>query len=211
MILLSLLAVLFLAGFLAFWRWQVPGNPLSAAETARYAEAVGRNLRIPADERQGFVEAVQRFAAADDGRPVHMLNLMRYNAAIRRVHDLTPFPGTPAESNAHYEKLATAMALRSGAYPLYAGNVGDANVVAGDPALDHWSRVLVMRYPCRRAFLDLVSDPAYGEIAHYKLLALQLVLTPMKGEMVIPDLRLALGALLLGLFLAAGWLQAVMP
>jgi len=43
-------------------------------------------------------------------------------------------------------------------------------------------RLLVLRYPSRRAFLDLLSDPRYRKIEPYELMALAVVLTPTTGE-----------------------------
>jgi hypothetical protein len=68
--------------------------------------------------------------------------------------------------------------------------------------------VIVMRYPSRRAVLELFADPAYAPFEPYKLMALQVVLTPMQGEMVVPELRWLVGGALLLLFMAIGWLRA---
>ena len=69
--------------------------------------------------------------------------------------------------------------------------------------------MLLVRYPNRRAFMDLLTDPAYAPLAPYKLQALQLVLTPTTAEIVIPPLPLIVAVLSLILFLAAGWRQAL--
>ena len=42
----------------------------------------------------------------------------------------------------------------------------------------------------------------------YKLMALQIYLTPMTGEVAVPDLTWATAALALIIFLAAGWWRA---
>lgn len=89
-----------------------------------------------------------------------------------------------------------------------AGAGAQAHVIGFAPPVDHWGRVLVMRYPSRRAFLDLVTDPNYAPIAHYKLAAVDLDLVPMSAELTIPDLRMVAAALALAVFLAAGWWRA---
>jgi hypothetical protein len=67
---------------------------------------------------------------------------------------------------------------------------------------------LLVRYPSRRAFLSLVADPAYGPIEPYKTMALKVVLTPVSGNRVTPDMRAVVGGALLCLFLAVGWIRA---
>ena len=42
------------------------------------------------------------------------------------------------------------------------------------------------RFPSRRAFLSLLADPAYGPVEPYKKMALELVLVPVSGEVVLP-------------------------
>jgi len=42
----------------------------------------------------------------------------------------------------------------------------------------------------------------------YKFIALEIDLVPVSGEMVIPDLRVIVGASLLALFLAVNWFRA---
>ena len=74
--------------------------------------------------------------------------------------------------------------------------------------VDRADRVLLVRYPSRRAFLSLVCDPAYLQIAPYKFAALKLDLLPLEPETVIPDPRwLAAGGSLI-VFLAVGWFRA---
>lgn len=98
--------------------------------------------------------------------------------------------------------------VKVGGYALYAGEVQGSNLLGFAPGLDQWGRVPLVRYPSRRAFLDLVTDPAYAPIAPYKFMALDIVLTPTSSELVLPNLWVAAGALLLIVFLATGWFRA---
>ena len=67
----------------------------------------------------------------------------------------------------------------------------------------------MVRYPDRRAFLSLLADPAYGPLVPYKMMAVELVLVPVAGDVVIPDLRVAFGGLLLITFLTIAWFRAI--
>ena len=87
--------------------------------------------------------------------PVYMLNLLE-------------FAGD--EGAKRYAAYGQAVA------PLLAG-VGGRPVFAGAPAEDligegHWDLMVVVEYPTRQAFLDMVSSPEYQEIAHLRTDAL---------------------------------------
>jgi hypothetical protein len=177
---LTVLAGVLLAVFVAVWLWQNPGlvrGRLRAQEVAQFMAQVER-LPFRADERPEAHRRLRAWMEDDDGRPFYMLNLMRYYPELRRFPDAPAFDGTPRESNARYEAAARPMLLRVGGYPLYAGTPQGKNLVEHDPALDGWSRVLLVRYPSRRAFMRLLTHPAFREIEPYKLMALQLILTP---------------------------------
>lgn len=204
---MALLALVLLALVAAVWRWQAPGHKLTGAEIDRYMALVAK-VPFPPSEQAQLLQRLRKWAEADDGEPVHMLNLMRYFPAVRALPGTPAFAGTPEESNRIYEDRATPLALKAGAIPLFAGSVHGENVIGFTPAVDHWGRVLVVRYPSRRAFLDLVTDPNYAPIAHYKLAALDLDLVPMSAELTIPDLRMVAAALALTVFLAFGWWRA---
>lgn len=66
----------------------------------------------------------------------------------------------------------------------------------------------VARYPNRRTFLKLLSDPAYAPMEPYKFIALEMDLVPVSGDKVIPDLRWLVGGGLVFIFLVVGWIRA---
>ena len=83
-----------------------------------------------------------------------------------------------------------------------------SNLLGYERSVDDWSQVLVVRYPSRRAFLALLSNPAYLDVMPYKLASLNVALVPVRAELVIPDLRWIVGLVLLAVFLGVGWLRA---
>ena len=83
-----------------------------------------------------------------------------------------------------------------------------SNLDGFDPAIDDWSRILVVRYPSRRAFFELSTDPQWLKFAPYKIAALEIALVPASGQVVIPDLRCVVAGACLIVFLGAGWLRA---
>jgi hypothetical protein len=205
-----LLVLVALAFVTAAWLWEsqaLGGGRLTAADVEQYIAAIEANLDAPEDQKRALLANVRAWASEDDGRPVYMLNLMRYNERVLPYARIDPaHAATPEASNRYYEQQVTPIALGGGAYPIFAGNVSGDNLAAAQASV-RWSRVLVMRYPNRRAFLEFVSDPAYGRVAAYKLMALELVLVPTAAEIAPPSAALIAASLALMALLAFAWLR----
>jgi hypothetical protein len=205
-----ILAGIMIALFAAVWFWQNPGmirGRLQAREIEQFMTQIEK-LPFSEDERPEVLRRLRAWLESDDGKPFYMFNLMRYYPELRRFPNGPDFKGTPQESNARYEVAAKSMLLKLGGYPLYAGTPQSKNIIEHDPTLDNWSRLLVVRYPSRRAFMKLLTHPAYHEIEPYKIMAVQLVLTPTTAERVMPNVSLLVGGVLLVVFLAIGWARA---
>lgn len=170
----AVLAVL----FVAFWIWQAPGNlqKLSSGEVDAYLHRLEGKLPGDPAEQAVFLARMRAFGLADDGRPVYMLNAMRYYPELKRGPGMEGVRGTPAEANAIYEKAVMPILFRLGAYPLFGGQTMEirtdgkahSNLDGFDPAIDDWSRILVVRYPSRRAFFELLSDPQWLKFVENK-------------------------------------------
>jgi uncharacterized protein (DUF1330 family) len=202
------LGAIFLGIFLRVWYWFTPGKKLTPEEIDRNLKAVERQVPLPEGEMPEFLARLRTWAEADDGKPFYMLNLMRYYDELRRFPGAPDFQGSPQESTARYTKHASQMVKKIGGYAMVAGPTQSKNLMAYESDLDNWSQVLLVRYPSRRAFLSLVADPAYGPIEPYKTMALKVILTPVSGNRVTPDMRAVVGGALLSLFLAVGWIRA---
>lgn len=100
---------------------------------------------------------LKRFLAEDPGGPVVMLNLLRF----------TPDGGR--ERYREYVEHFRATAEPFGAEVLYAGDGSTALVAEEGQA---WDAVLLVRYPSRQAFSDMVRDPEYGAGTHLRTEAL---------------------------------------
>lgn len=207
------LGVVFLAVFLAFLLWQTPSlwsSPLSPADIDHYTAELEKHTVLPPDEKAAFISRVREWAAGDDGRPVLLVNLMRYRDALGELPPGMVFRGTPTEANDHYENLVTPLALKRGEYPLVGGAAQARSLTASDfEDTNRWERVVVMRAPSRRAFIEFMADPAYGPTIPYKMAAADVVLIPVDAQIVVPDLRWLVGGLLLTLYLLICWRRAV--
>lgn len=100
---------------------------------------------------------LKRFLAEDPGGPVVMLNLLRF------------LPDGGRESYREYARRFSQESERFGAEVLYVGD-GSTPLVAEDG--QSWDAVLIVRYPSRQAFSDMVRDPAYSAITHLRTEAL---------------------------------------
>ena len=137
-----------------------------------------------------------------------MLNLIRYFPELHRFPGAPEFDGTPEEANAYYEKSITPLWLKNASYPMVGGSAQGENLIKTQPEQEPWSTAQMVRYPSRRTFLKLLSNPSYGPFEPYKFMALEIDLIPVSGEKVIPDARWIVGGGALALFLAVGWARA---
>ncbi|WNG25453.1 DUF1330 domain-containing protein [Cystobacter fuscus] len=109
----------------------------------------------------------ERFLREDDGTPVVMLNLLRFR------------PDGGRERYLEYLRMAGPLVARYGAEILYAGD-GMTPLAAEEGQA--WDTVALVRYPSRRAFADMLADPAYAVADPVRLSALsEAVLQPTRG------------------------------
>jgi uncharacterized protein (DUF1330 family) len=100
---------------------------------------------------------LKRFLAEDPGGPVVMLNLLRFR------------PDGGRDRYREYVDAFSGHSARFGARALY---VGDCDTVLVAPEGHRWDAVLVVEYPSRQAFSDMVADPDYQSITHLRTEAL---------------------------------------
>jgi uncharacterized protein (DUF1330 family) len=99
---------------------------------------------------------LKRLLAEDDGQPIVMLNLLKFTQ----------------DGRASYEKYAGDIMPfldRVSATVVY---LGDASTSLVAPDTFDFDAVLLVRYPSRRAFCDMVADPEYQQITHLRTQAL---------------------------------------
>ena len=118
-----LLGAVLVALFVAFWIWQTPGNlqKLSSVEVEAYLHRMEGKLPGDPAEQAAFLARMRAFGLADDGRPVYMLNLVRYYPELKRRPGMEGVRGTPGEANTTYEKAVMPILFRLGGYPLFGG------------------------------------------------------------------------------------------
>lgn len=107
---------------------------------------------------------LKQFLSEDPGGPVTMLNLLRFAEGGR-------------ERYAEYAAaVATTFLPRYGGAVVYSGD-GSTALVAEDGQA--WDAVVLVRYPSRAAFAQMVADPEYQQVTHLRTEALvEAVLQP---------------------------------
>ncbi len=107
---------------------------------------------------------LRRVLEAGPDEPVVMLNLLRFQADGGR------------ERYARYAREIVPFLDRVGAEVVYLGDTSTALVA---PDAHEWDAVLLVRYPSRRAFSQMVADPDYQRITGLRTAALsEAVLQP---------------------------------
>jgi uncharacterized protein (DUF1330 family) len=110
--------------------------------------------------------AQDHFLSEEDGKPVIMLNLLRFH------------PDGGKELYHEYLGLAAPLVARYGAEILFAG---DGLIPLAAEAGQAWDAVALVRYPSRRAFADMIVDPDYQAADPMRMSALaEAVLQPIR-------------------------------
>jgi uncharacterized protein (DUF1330 family) len=104
-------------------------------------------------------EAFDRFMKEDDGRPVIMLNLLRYKGEAGRA------------TYREFADLVTPLIERLGGKVIYAGDFSSP-LVPDKPS--GWDAILLAQYPSRATLVELASHPEYATtMAHLRESALE--------------------------------------
>jgi uncharacterized protein (DUF1330 family) len=115
-------------------------------------------------------EHLQRFVqqAGDDG-PIVMINLLRYREHAEYPPDSTASPCSGREAYQRYGAVATQKVAEVGGRILWMGKV-QAIVIGPDG--EEWDDAVLVRYPSRKAFLEMVGQPDYQAAGVHRTAAL---------------------------------------
>jgi len=119
-------------------------------------------------ENQPNPEQMKALLTATWDGPVVMLNLLKFS---ERAHYEDGDRGmTGRDAFNRYGELAAPHISAAGAHIVYRGNV--KHVVIGDEDED-WDTVIVVQYPSRQAFYDMITSPDYQELSKNRTAALE--------------------------------------
>jgi uncharacterized protein (DUF1330 family) len=111
------------------------------------------------ERRQGIdrpnEEAMSAFSERAADGPVFMLNLLEFQ------------PDGGAERYGEYGEAVAPLLARAGGKPIFAGRPAESLIGEGT-----WDLMVLVSYPTRQAFLEMVSSPEYQAIEHLRTEAL---------------------------------------
>ncbi|WP_067838917.1 DUF1330 domain-containing protein [Nocardia lijiangensis] len=110
------------------------------------------------DPTEQQVKTLAEAAKASD-EPVMMVNLLAFNDAGGRESYLR----YAAEVQPHLDRVGATIVCVADA----------AQVVIGEGAKPWWDTILIVRYPSRAKFLEMVLDPGYQAISVHRTEALE--------------------------------------
>ncbi len=124
-----------------------------------------------ASEQPNAEELRNLLARADEG-PVVMLNLLKFK---------------PDVGEAMYLEYGTAVGpllARAGARVLYMGQPGELLIGS-----QRWDSLILVEYPTRRAFIEMIGSPEYRAIQHLRDLSLERSVLYATNPMPLPGAR----------------------
>lgn len=110
-------------------------------------------------------DAVSAMQADDPVAPVWILNLLRYRALAQSGFGVDGLTGK--EAYKVYGRKFAQLHPRFGGQPVWMG-AADRSLIGGE----QWDVVLLVHYPTRRQFLQMLADPDYLAIAPIREAAL---------------------------------------
>ncbi|HWN72767.1 MAG TPA: DUF1330 domain-containing protein [Solirubrobacterales bacterium] len=120
------------------------------------SDAIDGSVAPEPPNQEGFADLTSRL---DEG-PVTMLNLLAFK------------PDGGRERYLEYGEAVVPLLERAGGRVVFQGQAAPALLGEGS-----WDLVLLVEYPARRAFIEMIQSPEYQAIAHLRTEALA------KGEL----------------------------
>jgi uncharacterized protein (DUF1330 family) len=110
--------------------------------------------------QEQFVE----LATSPDEGPVVMLNLLKFKAQASGTGGAAE-AGSGADAYKRYGEAALKMVDEQGGRVLWQGRADQ--ILIGDPDAD-WDSVVLVEYPSRKAFIEMVTKPKYEEAHEHR-------------------------------------------
>lgn len=115
-------------------------------------------------------EQIEALAAGDTQAPITMINLLRFRERADYPEDFDAAPGSGRQAYERYAEGALAALGKVGGRPIWGA---DARQVVIGPEAEQWDQVILVHYPSRAKFLEMVGDPGYQAIVPHRTAALE--------------------------------------
>ena len=178
------------------------GGPLSDTEVDQFVATMKTNGSDPKT-----IAFIEKFAQQDSGRQFLMVNNIDMNENPPNVEGAEPGESASDLMARYMEHMIPALLARA-CHPVIMGAVIYPTVdLVGIEGAENWDQAALFRYRSRRAFLEIVTNPAFMGKHHFKTAALDKTIAyPIETNLYLGDPRLLLGLILLALTgLIDGW------
>lgn len=179
-----------------FFYWYTDfGGPLSDAEVDRFLTTLKSNGSNPE-----VIAFIGKFARQDTGDQFLMVNNIDMNESPPDVEGAEPGESGSDLMARYMEHMIPALLSRA-SHPVFMGSaVYPAMDLVGIEGAENWDQAALFRYRSRRAFLEIVSNPAFRGKHHFKTAALEKTIAyPTESTLYLGDPRLLLGLILLAM------------
>ena len=113
--------------------------------------------------------ALQAFLAEAEDGPIVMINLLRFREQAAYASGFDASPCTGAEAYGRYGEAVQSLVAGVGGRLVWIGLVRQTLIAEPEEA---WDQAVLVEYPSRKAFVEMVSSPAYRAIAPHRTAAL---------------------------------------
>ena len=143
---------------------------------------------------------IEKFAREDRGKQFLMVNNIDFNEHPPEVAGAEPGESAEQLMGRYMEHMIPAL-LKRASHPVLMGSaVYPSMDIVGIEGAETWDDAALFRYRSRRAFLEIVTNPAFGGKHHFKTAALEKTIAyPIEPDLYLGDPRLILGLALLAL------------
>ena len=131
-------------------------------------------------------ERIQELLEGADDAPIVMINLLRFRARAEYPEGFAAEPCTGREAYGRYGAGVIQLISASGGRVLWMGSV-QTTVIAPDG--EQWDDAVLVEYPSRKAFVEMVSKPEYLAVAAHRTAALEdsrLIATTARANLLEP-------------------------
>ena len=180
--------------YAAFFYWYTDfGGPLSDTEVDQFVATMKTN-----GSDTEVIAFIERFARQDSGRQFLMVNNIDMNENPPDVEGAEPGESASDLMGRYMEHMIPALLARA-CHPVVMGSaVYPTMDLVGIEGAENWDQAALFRYRSRRAFLEIVTNPAFMGKHHFKTAALEKTIAyPIETDLYLGDPRLLLGLILL--------------
>jgi uncharacterized protein (DUF1330 family) len=122
-------------------------------------------------DRRSFVDHAEALLDGfPDDQPVVMINLLRYRERAAYPDDSAVDACSGREAYRRYGQGSIGFIAAVGGQVIWQGT--PQALIVG-PSSERWDKVLLVRYPSKRAFLEMVGNPGYQALVFHRTAALE--------------------------------------